>query len=139
MIQELLSVNWLAVVACGVVLMIIGFAWYTLFAKPWSELSGWTREKVAQVPQNQMMMSYGITFLTALLTVFVLAGMLHLTRTTAIPGALALAGVVWAGFTAGPTISNFAFERRPWALWAITSGNTLVSLLISAVILVLWK
>ena len=139
MLNQMLGINWLAVVVCGIAVMGVGFVWYTIFAKPWSELSGWTREKIAQLPQSQMATSYGLTFLTALFSAFVLAGVLHLTKTTTIPRALAIAGVVWAGFTAAPVASNFAFEHRPWRLWMITTGNTLVSLLVCAVILTLLK
>ena len=139
MIQQLISVNWLAVLVCGIVLMVIGFVWYSVFGSQWSKYTGWTREKIAQSTQSQMITSYGITFLTALVSVFVLAGILHLTKTTTYPRSLAMAGLVWLGFTAAPAASSTAFERRPWGLWLIVTGNTLVSLLISAVILCAWR
>jgi ascorbate-specific PTS system EIIC-type component UlaA len=127
------------VVVCGIAFMAVGFGWYRIFGGQWSKYTGWTREKVAEVPQNQMVMSYGITFITALVSVFVLAGLLHLTKTTTYPRSLAIAGVVWLGFTAAPALSSTIFEHRPWGLWAIVTGNTLVSLLISAVILCAWR
>jgi hypothetical protein len=139
MIQQMLSVNWLAILACGVALMVIGFIWYTVFANRWAAYSGWTREKVAALPRNQIMMSYGITFIAGLVMVFVLAGVLHLTKTTTFPRALAIAGIVWAGFTAAPTITNFSFERRPWGMFLLTYVNHLLGLLVSALILTAWR
>jgi Trk-type K+ transport system membrane component len=139
MLQQMMNVNWLAILVCGIALMVVGFIWYTVFAKQWSDYTGWTREKISKIPQNQMTTSYVITFVTALVMVFVLANFLKLLPSSDLGSALLGAIMVWIGFTAAPGISNFAFERRPWGLLAIISGNTLVSLLVSAVILTLWK
>jgi hypothetical protein len=133
------DVNWLAVLAGDIVFMVVGFVWYSVFGNRWAAYTGWTREKVAQQPQSQMAMSYGLTFVTALVTMFVLANILKLANAADIPSALLGAFFVWLGFTAAPTASSFIFEHRPWGLWLIEFGNTLVSLLIGAVILVLWK
>jgi hypothetical protein len=133
------NINWLAVLVSGIVFMVVGFVWYSVFGTQWSGYTGWTREKIAQVPQNQMITSYVVTFITALVTSFVLANFLKLANAADIPAGLMGAFVVWLGFTAAPTVSNFAFEHRPWGLWAINFGNTLVSMLIGSVILVLWK
>ena len=139
MFQEMMNVNWLAVLASAVAFMVVGFIWYTVFAGPWSGYTGWTRDKIAKIPQNQMGVSYGLTFLTALLTSFVLANFLKLLQAGSVGGALLGAVLVWLGFTAAPEISSFAFEHRPWGLLAIVAGNTLVSMLVGAVILTLWK
>lgn len=139
MLQQMMNVNWLAILVCGIALMVVGFVWYTVFAKPWAAYTGWTREKVAKIPQNEMITSYVITFITALVMVFVLANFLKLLPAADVGSALLGATVVWIGFTAAPAISNFAFERRPWGLFLIVCGNTLVSLWVSAVILALWK
>lgn len=139
MLAALLKVNWLAVLVCGIALMVVGFIWYTVFAKQWGELSGWTREKVATLPRNEMMMSYGITFVAALVMVTALAMVLRLLPTPGFRGALAAAAVVWTGFTAAPALTNTAFEHRPWKLFLLQHLNHLVGLLVSSVILTLWK
>src|SRR5262249_21076316 len=139
MLSQMMNVNWLAVLACGVALMVVGFVWYTVFADQWAAYTGWTRAKVAKLPQNELTVSYVITFVTALVMSFVLANFLKLLAAPDLGTALIGALTVWVGFTAAPAISNFAFERRPWGLFGIVYGNTLVSLLVSAVILTLWK
>src|SRR5579859_350342 len=145
LVQDMLQVKFLAVLIGAVVLMVLGFIWYTIFAKQWSAYTGWTREKVQQQPQNQMIMSYVVTFISALVQVWVLAGLFNLigvtdvTDTTPIRTALGLAGLVWVGFVAAPSISSFIFEHRPWGLWAIINGLYLVNLLVAAVILVVVK
>jgi hypothetical protein len=139
MFQEMMNVNWLAVFVSAIAFMAVGFVWYTVFAEQWTGYTGWTRAKIAKIPQNQMVVSYVLTFLTALLTSFVLANFLKLLQSASLGGALLGAVLVWLGFTASPGISNFAFEHRPWGLLAIVVGNTLVSMLVAAVILTLWK
>ena len=139
MVQAMTHVNWLAVIVSGIVLMVLGFIWYTVFAKQWAAYTGWTREKVQQLPQNQMIMSYGITFISALVQVFVLASILKVIGVTGITTGLGIAGLVWLGFTAAPGVSNFAFEHRPWGLFALVNGLYLVNLLVASVILVVWK
>jgi Protein of unknown function (DUF1761) len=84
-------------------------------------------------------MSYVLAFVTALISAFVLANFLKLLPAQDLGSALLGAILVWLGFTAAPGISSFAFEHRPWGLFPIIYGNTLVSFLVSAVILNLWK
>ncbi len=139
MLTAMLTVNWLAVLVCGIVLMVVGFVWYTALGSQWAKYTGWTREKVAQQPRNQMIMSYVITFITALVIAWGLAGILKLANITTISRALALAAVAWAAFAAAPGVSNFAFERRPWGLFLVIYLDHLVGFLICSVILVLWK
>ncbi len=144
MTQAMTSVNWLAILISGIVFMVIGFLWYSvIFGKQYAAFTGMTPEKMREQPQNQMIVSYVVTFITALVQAWALAVLLKLvgvtavTDTTPIRTALALAGFVWLGFIAAPSISNFIFERRPWGLWAIINGLYLVNLLIAAIILVL--
>jgi hypothetical protein len=119
--------------------MIVGFIWYTVFANQWAGYTGWTREKVSKLPPSELTKSYVLTFITALVTCFVLANFLKLLNASGVGAAMLGAVLVWLGFTAAPGASSYAFERRPWGLYLIVFGNTLVSLLIGSVILTLWK
>ena len=64
----MVDVNYLAVLACGVVAMILGFLWYgPLFGKKWSQLMGWgemTPELMAE-KQKGARKGYAISFVTA--------------------------------------------------------------------------
>jgi Protein of unknown function (DUF1761) len=139
MLQQMLNVNWLAIIVSALAFMVVGFIWYTVFATAWAGYTGWTREKVAKLPKNELTMSYVLAFVTALISAFVLANFLKLLPAQDLGSALMGAILVWLGFTAAPGISSFAFEHRPWGLFPIIYGNTLVSFLVSAVILNLWK
>jgi hypothetical protein len=139
MTTQLLSVNWLAVLVSSIVFMVLGFIWYTALGKQWAAYTGWTREKVQQLPRNDMMISYGLTFVSAFLQAWVLAAIFRAMQVTEIKTALAVAAVVWVGFTAAPAVGNYAFEHRPWGLFAINNALYLINLLVAGIILVLWK
>ncbi len=139
MLQQMFNVNWLAVLVSAIGFMVVGFVWYTALAGPWSSYTGWTREKIAKLPQNEMITSYVLAFLTALVTSFVLANFLKLLPGQDVGSALIGAVVLWLGFNLAPAVSSFAFEHRPWGLLPIITGNTLVSMLLAGVILSLWK
>ena len=133
------NVNWLAVFVSAIGFMVVGFVWYTVFATQWAHYTGWTRAKVAKLPQSEMITSYVLAFVTALVTSFILANVLKLLPEQNMVGGLIGAAAVWLGFNLAPAVSSFAFEHRPWGLLPIVTGNTLVSLLIGAIILTLWK
>jgi uncharacterized protein YacL len=141
MIEKLLTlpVNWLAILASAIATMVVGFVWYGVFAKKWSDLTGWTTEKVRQIPQNQMMMSYGGTFVGSLVMNLVLAHvLLALGASDVIDGVLA--GVVLAiGFVGTSFMATFLFEHRPRALYFIDAGYHVVSMAVCGAILALWK
>lgn len=139
MLAAFTKVNWLAVLACVVVLFVVGFVWYTVFAKQWGELTGWTREKVAAVPRNKLMMNYVLTLVMAFISAATLAIILRLLPTPGYRGALAAALAVWVGFTAAPAATNTAFEQRSWKLYFLQNLDHLVGLLFCAVVLTLWK
>jgi hypothetical protein len=139
MTTHLMSVNWLAVLVSGIAFMVLGFIWYTVFGKQWSAYTGWTREKTQALPKNDMMMSYGITFISALLQAWVLAALFRSMEVTEIKTALAVAATVWVGFTAAPALGNYAFEHRPWGLFLLNNALYLINLLVAGIILVVLK
>jgi hypothetical protein len=134
-----LGINWLAVALCGLGTIAVGFVWYgPLFGKPWGRLTGWTDEKVREVPARRMALTFAATIVAGLVMMSVLAMVLRLAAVTSIGDSLILAGLVWLGFTAATTASSFLFERRPLALWLIEQPYYLVILLIAGLVLAVW-
>lgn len=140
MLGMLSQVNWLAVLVCAVLSMVIGFIWYgPLFAKQWSALTGWTNEKVAALGQSALMRSYGLAFVAAFVIATVLSLALRATGAAGIGDGLVTAAVLWVGFTGATIGVNMVFERRPLMLFGIEAGYHLVSLLVYSVVLSLWQ
>ena len=134
-----LGINWLAVAACGLGTIVVGFLWYgPLFGGPWGRLTGWTDDKVREVSRGRMVLTFAGTIVAGLVMMSVLAMVLRLAAMATVADSLILAGLVWLGFTAATTASSFLFERRPLALWLIEEGYYLVTLLLGSVVLALW-
>lgn len=68
------SINYPAVLIAAVAGMIVGFIWYSkaLFGKQWASLMGYTDESIKQA-RKEMGKLYGVSFLFALLTSYMLA------------------------------------------------------------------
>ena len=138
-------VNYLAVLACGVAAMGIGFLWYgPLFGKQWSALMGWgemTPEKMAEM-QKSARPAYAITFIGSLIMAFVLAHSIVFASTylgeSGLSAGLQSGFWNWLGFIAPVTIGVVLWDKKPWKLWFINVGYYLVQLLVMGVILALW-
>ena len=134
------QVNWLAVLVCAVLSMVIGFIWYgPLFSKQWSALTGWTNEKVAALGQSALMRSYGLAFVSAFVFASALALILRGLAVSSIADGLITGAVLWVGLIATSIGVNMVFERRSTMLFIIEAGYHLATILVYSVILTLWR
>jgi Na+/proline symporter len=132
-------VNWLAIFACGVASMLIGFLWYSpaLFAKPWTREMGYDlndKEKMAEMRKGAGP-AYGASFIAAILSAFVLALFCRWMHVEAAMPGMLLAFHVWLGFVATVQLTNTLFMKQSLKLWAINTGYQLVFYLASGAIL----
>lgn len=145
--METIVVNYVAVLACGIISMILGSLWYgPLFGKPWMRMMGISKGEMTPAVKKAMMKSYTLMFIGSLVTAFVLSNTLSfLTFAFVAPTA---SGVVigmltafwlWLGFIAPITMGNVIWEGKSWKLWLINNGYNLVFLMISGIILTLWR
>lgn len=140
MFAQMVQVNWLAILVCGIASMVVGFVWYgPLFGKRWAALTGWTEQKIRSLPQNNMPVTYGLAFVLLILAAFVLANVLKLAQATTIADGLLAGFATWLGFVATTMGVNELFERTPLSLLAINAGYQLVNFLVFSLILVLWQ
>ena len=135
------GINVLAVLASGVLSMIIGFIWYgPLFGKPWSAYTGWTDEKVrAASTGGKMAMTYGLAFLAALAQAVVLTVLARNLGITAWSDGLVLGLLTGVGITALAFATTYLFDRKSVGLWAIVSGYEAVYLAASGVLVTVWR
>lgn len=133
---DLVGVNWLAVLVALVAHMILGAAWFGVFAKPWQAHAhaGKTREEIQAGPK----WIYGIAAGGGLLTAIVLYAVLEGTGSLAMGDALAVTIVLWVGFVLAKYATTYAFAWKSWTLLAIDVGYPLVSMLAMAAIFALW-
>lgn len=132
------NINWLAVVVCVIVNMVIGSAWYNpkTFYPVWRRGIG-RPENDASDGQN-MAVLWGLTVLAALVQAIFMALMVHAMNSTT-AGAGALTGfLLWLGFVAPTYLVNKLFAGHGLKIWAIEAGNHLVDFLAMGAILGAW-
>ena len=125
------EVNWIGILLCGIVSMVLGGLWYSplLFGKSWQSGAGLSDEELAR---GNMALIYGGAFLLSLAAAVVFAllvghphGMLPWTLAGAAAGA-----VVAAAFGI-----NYRFERRSLSQWLINGGYHLLQFTLFGLIL----
>ena len=134
------GINVLALLASGVLSLVIGFLWYgPLFGKPWARHTGWTDEKVKQVPGGTMALTYGLTFVAAVVQALVLTLFARsLGAVTWIDGLL-LGAIAGVGFTALGFATTHLFEHKPLGLWLLVSGYEVVYLAAAGILVSAWR
>ena len=91
-------------------------------------------------PSNKAMAKmFGIQFVLTLITNFTLARALVYVGAFSWSSAFAVALAVWIGFVAVIEGSAIVWEKKSWKLVAINSGVYLVTFIISAIILAVWR
>jgi hypothetical protein len=127
-----MGINWLAVLAGGVVCMVIGFLWYSpaLFAKPWMIASGYDINDKAKMDEMRKSMgkTYSIAFLASLLQAAMLAKILAVTGVWSPLYGMKIAFGVWLGFVMTVQLTGALFSNQPqkMKLFAINTGHQLV-------------
>ena len=140
--MDSIQLNYWAILAGAVSNMIIGSLWYSpmLLGNMWIQAMGWSPEVMEQKKRDtNMWKSYGGMFVGALVMAYVLAHFVWYMNVRTFGDAFALAFWLWLGFIATVNVGGVLFEGRPWKLFWINAGYNLVSLVVMAVILGLWK
>jgi len=90
------DVNLLAVVVSAIANMIIGAIWYGVWAEPWLEGIGKTRE---WAEENQRPTDYAIAAFNSLIMAFFLANVMVWAGASGILSGLLMGLFMWLGFT----------------------------------------
>lgn len=131
-------INYLAVLVTGVVIFMLGGLWYSpvLFAKKWVALQGKSMEEMSGGATPVM---YVQVFLCGLITAWVMAIVLGFLPVWDMMRGIKLAIVCWLGFAAVTSYGTALFSMKPKALWLIDTSFNLVSFILAAVILTMWR
>ncbi|MEK7187319.1 MAG: DUF1761 domain-containing protein [Patescibacteria group bacterium] len=139
---ETIQINYWAVLACGILSMVIGFIWYgPLFGKKWMEIVGANPKDMAARKEMQKKAGplYLVQFLLTLFQVYVLA---HFIQAWADASSLETALWIWAAFimpiVAGSAMWNNDSRKIAWSRFLIQSGYQLVLFITFGYILGTW-
>ena len=138
-----MGINYLAVLACGVVAMALGFVWFgPLFGKKWSEIIG---ANTADVEARKKMQAaagklHVVQFLLAIFQAWVLAYYIQGWKDAS---GVTNAVWIWAAFVmptvAGSAMWNNDSAKVSWARFLIQAGYQLVLFVVFGLILGLWR
>src|SRR5580704_16579005 len=115
----MIGVNWLAILLAVVAAMAIGAVWFSpvLFAKIWVREMGKTHDQLGS-PVAAMVNAAIMYFIAAI----GMAITFRAATVTAIPDALAMAALLWIGFTGSMQILVDRFRGASLLLSALTAG-----------------
>jgi hypothetical protein len=144
--EPVIPINYLAVLACTVISMVLGFIWFgPLFGKLWARHMG--MEDMAKPSSGEMNKSLLIFALASFLIAFVYAHAVGVWRASAWglspdapPNMLALnsAFFTWLGFFFPMQMGRVAWEQKKWGLVAVNTSFDLVRLLAFGFVLAYW-
>jgi hypothetical protein len=138
-VQQVMSINYLAVLVASIAQFVIGAVWYMpLFGNLWGQIHGFNKLSKAEQKeaQKQMMPLLIVQFVVTVITTVVLAKLLVLVPSYS---AYTLALMVWVGFFVPVQVAGVIFggTEPKWIVKKvlILSGGSLVCLLAAAAIL----
>lgn len=134
------DINIWAILASAAAHMVLGFLWFSpwIFGKVWMRALGLTPEDCEKMRQKGMGKTYVLAFLSAFVTACVMALLIGALQVESLDFGLIVGALVWLGFVMTATSGSVIFEGRRPALYWISGGFSLVSLLAMSAILTLW-
>jgi small basic protein len=134
-------INHAAVILCAVVCYGIESLWFgALFGKQWLAALGTTvPELMARMQGRPLWPLFASAYACDLVLAYVLAWVLVKTGVQNALGGIKVAAILWLGFVATITLTNYSFELRNLQLAAIDAGCPLVGMLITGAILAAWR
>lgn len=132
------TINLWAVIVSGVTTTALGFLWFmVIFREPYIKGLDRTKEQLDRGPNGMWasIMQLG----GHLVMIYILAWLMLQTGSDSVSGGIKLALILWVGFVACVTGPMYAYMAFPFYFFLITTGYTLVSMLMSGAILGAWR
>jgi hypothetical protein len=134
--MEAVPVNWWAVIVAAVVSFIIGAIYYAppVLGNVWRSHVKMTEEEVRAGLVPAMIAQ----IIRDLVTAYILARFIVEYGAPTLTRGILVGFMAWLGFVATVTMGQVFYERRPWALWLISNGYLIISLVVMGAILGWW-
>lgn len=125
--------NVVAILVAAAAGFAVGGIWYApfMFGPLWSRLSPLEEDPRGGSGTREYTVSVACTIIQALILYLVLVA----TNSLAPAAALWVALLLWAGFTAAPSLSEAVFSRRSLGVWLVDSTHRLLVALVMALVL----
>jgi hypothetical protein len=138
------SINWLAVVVCVIVSMIVGSLYFnpkTFFPMWWKAIGKTDKDGPGNMSGGNMGMVWGLTILASLVQAIFMALLVNAMGSMTGGATLASGAMVgfflWLGFVVPSSLTNKLFAGQLKA-WVIEMGNHLITFVLFGAILGAW-
>ena len=134
-----MTIPYLAILAAAVAAWIFGAVWFGALGRPWATGLGLMPADGAAARGKPPIFALIFSFAAELAMATMLDGLItHLAGPQySLTPALIGAFFVWFGFVAPAIATNYAYQKRPWPVFAIDLGHWLGVLLIQGAVLAL--
>lgn len=137
---SIMSVNWISVILAVIAAFIIGMVWYhpKVFGNAWmKEMKIDPKKRMAEMKKG-MARGMVLMVISSFITATILSVIISATGAISLAQGLQVGFWLWVGFYAAALLAGIAFEGMSTRLYLIKAGNTLVTILVMAAILVTW-
>jgi len=137
--QVFVHVNYMAVLFCGVISIVISLLWYSpmLLGKIWLDTIEKTEEEIEK--ELKSIRTYVFSFIGHIFLAYALAQVMVLINANTTAEGLRLGFLCWFGFIASTMFINRTFEGGSFKRFFVDGGYHLIVLLIFGFILGAWS
>jgi hypothetical protein len=130
-----LGVNYIAVVAATIAVMVFGFVFFLpqVLGARWMALIGRPNEPMRPGPE------FVVSIIAALLNAWTLAVLARSLGASTLSDGLVLGALVGVGFFGAAFAANTVITKRPWSLFAIDAAHGLIGQMIMGAIVAAWR
>ena len=127
------TINYLAVLVAWIVHIVMGLLWFRpeLFGNEWSKLTG------KELKPAKKWLVPGL--IGHLLMIFVLVILIKLTNSTTGFNGMVIGLLTWIGFVVPMESGELVWEKIPFRLFLLRTGNQLIGIAVSGFILGAWQ
>jgi Protein of unknown function (DUF1761) len=129
--------NYVAVVVAAVLHFLLGAVWFWTLMNPWLAGIGKTPEDLAR--EGSPVLAYVVAFGSNVVLAWALSWLIGATDRRSLAGGMMMGAVLWLGFVATTTATEYVFEARSFEIFAINAGYPLAGMLIMGGLLGAWK
>lgn len=131
------NLNYLAIIVVTILNVLLGALWYSpsVLGTTWAEALHLNAGKM----KKPTVWQYAGAVLVSLITMWVLAIFVNLLHLSTAGEAVVIAFFIWLGFIATSHFSGVIWVRKPMVAYIIDVGFYLVSLVVSTIILTMWR
>ena len=132
------QINYLAVIVCTAVAMVLGSLWYSpvLFGNTWTKCAGLQIEEIEKKDTTKAMI---ISTISSFIGNMALASIIIMTQTATCGKGLALGALVSLGLMATSFLTCCVYEKRSLKLWMIHTVYYVIYFTINGGIMAIWN